>query len=121
MKNLITPIITVSITLIISYFVFAQDSNSIVPPLCVNENTILGRLADYCPIRYAMAESELRNQIVTNEDGGIIVLAGSKLLKYDNNLNLLRKVDLDVDINERLKTVRENDIKISELIRFYWW
>jgi hypothetical protein len=126
MKKLITPAITISITLIISYFVFAQeriphDINSTEVPLCVGDNTILGRLADYCPIRLAMAQSELQNQIVTNVDGGIIVLAGSKLLKYDNNLNLLRKVDLDVDINERLKNVRENDIKISELFRFYWW
>jgi hypothetical protein len=126
MKNLFVPAMTMAITLVISYFVFAQeriphDINAVETPACVGDNTLLGRLADYCPIRYAMAESEFQNQVVTNTDGGVIVLAGSRLFKYDRDLNLLRRVDLDVDINERLKVIRDNDIKISELVRFYWW
>lgn len=127
MKKLITPAATILLTVFVSYIVFAQeriphDANSDAEiPLCVGNNTIVGRLADYCPLRLVMAESELQNQITTNEDGGIIVLAGSRLLKYDKDLNLLRKVDLDVSVNERLKTIRENDIKISELVRFFWW
>ncbi|MEN6387180.1 MAG: hypothetical protein ABFD79_18530 [Phycisphaerales bacterium] len=130
MKKLIAPAITVSITLFVSYFVFAQgqriphDINAVeLPPGvgCVGDNTLAGRLADYCPIRYAMAQNEFHNQVITNTDGGIIVLAGSQLLKYDKDLNLLRKIDLDIDINDKLKSVRQNDIKISELVRFYWW
>jgi hypothetical protein len=126
MKNLIVPATTVAITLCISYFVFGQeriphDINAVQTPACVGDNTLLGRLADYCPVRQQMAQYELQNQMVTNADGGIIILAGSRLLKYDRDLNLLRRVDLDVDINERIRNIRENDIKISELIRFYWF
>ena len=126
MKKLITPAITILVTLFISYFVFAQeriphDANIAAIPQCVGDNTILARIANYCPIRFAVAQAELQQQVVTNTDGGIIVLSGGKLLKYDKDLNLLRKVDLDVDINEKLRNVREKDIRISELIRFYWW
>jgi len=108
------------------YFVFAQeripyDVNDARIPDCVGDNTIAGRMANYCPFRVAMAQSELQNHLTTNTDGGIIVLAGNRLLKYDKDLNLLRKVELDVEINERLQTIRANDIKISELVRFLWW
>ncbi|HBG26958.1 MAG: hypothetical protein A2Y10_12285 [Planctomycetes bacterium GWF2_41_51] len=124
MKNL--NLLAVVILLSVLYLVFAQeriphDMNASETPDCVGGNTLAGRMANYCPFRVAMAESELQNQIVTNTDGGIIVLAGSRLLKYDRDLNLLRKVELDVDINERLRTIRENDIRMSELLRFLWW
>ncbi len=120
MKKLLTPIIIV-LVLFISYFLFAQqciphDVNAIEPPLTVGDNT--GRLADYSLVHLASAQSELQNHIVTNTDGGIIVMAGSFLLKYDKDLNLLRKVQIDVSMNEKIKNIHENDIQLSESIRF---
>lgn len=36
----------------------------------------------------------MQKQMVATSDGGIIVLAGNRLLKYDKDLNLVREVEL---------------------------
>ena len=35
-----------------------------------------------------------RTQMVATDEGGVIVLAGNKLLKYDADLNLIKEVDV---------------------------
>ena len=35
-------------------------------------------------------------KMVATEDGGVVVLAGDRLLKYDKDLNLIKKVTVDV-------------------------
>lgn len=36
-------------------------------------------------------------KMVATEDGGVVVLIGNQLLKYDKDLNLIKKVTVDVD------------------------
>jgi hypothetical protein len=36
-------------------------------------------------------------QMVASNDGGVIILAGHKLYKYDKNLNLVKEVDLKTE------------------------
>jgi len=36
----------------------------------------------------------MQKQMVATNDGGVIVLAGNKLLKYDKDLNLVKEVEL---------------------------
>lgn len=36
-------------------------------------------------------------QMVATKDGGVIILKGKTLLKYDRNLELIKKVDLEFD------------------------
>jgi len=39
-----------------------------------------------------------KSSMVASNDGGVIVLLGNKLYKYDKNLNLVKEVELKVDM-----------------------
>jgi len=58
----------------------------------------------------------MQKQMVATNDGGVIVLAGNKLLKYDKDLNLVKEVELKTDVElkmdvgsmqEMMKTMKE--------------
>jgi len=40
----------------------------------------------------------MQKQMVVTSDGGVIVLAGNKLYKYDKNLNLVKEVEIKIDV-----------------------
>lgn len=39
----------------------------------------------------------MHRKIIATEDGGVIVMVGNKLLKYDKDLNLIKKVEITRD------------------------
>ena len=46
---------------------------------------------------HGMMSMMMPKQIVASNDGGVIVLAGNKLYKYDKNLALVKEVEVKVD------------------------
>jgi len=44
-----------------------------------------------------MAQSMTRPELVATSDGGVCVLVGGKLMKYDGQLNLVKEAELKVD------------------------
>jgi hypothetical protein len=44
-----------------------------------------------------MAQSMAHEAMVATSDGGVVVLAAGKLIKYDSSLGLVKEVDLKVD------------------------
>lgn len=49
------------------------------------------------PTQGMMMKSMMEKSIVATEDGGVVVLIGNKLLKYDKNLNLQKEVEIKID------------------------
>jgi hypothetical protein len=54
------------------------------------------------PMMKAMEKS-----MVATEDGGVIVLAGNKLIKYDKDLNVVKEADIKVDMVAMQKQMSE--------------
>jgi hypothetical protein len=52
-----------------------------------------------CDTHRMVAEAMTRQTVVPTSDGGIVVVAGGKLAKYDASLNLVKETDLKVDYN----------------------
>jgi hypothetical protein len=52
-----------------------------------------------CDTHRMVAEAMARQNLVPTSDGGVIVMAGGKLAKYDANLNLVKETDIKVDYN----------------------
>ncbi|MGA2916476.1 MAG: hypothetical protein ABSE89_10665 [Sedimentisphaerales bacterium] len=76
-----------------SYFVFAQEQSNV------------SETAGICQIHLMTAQSLIQRQIVTPADGGVIILVGNKLLKYDKDLNLLREAEFEVDLEKTYKEI----------------
>lgn len=60
------------------------------------------KMMGMCPM-YKM----MRKEMVAIEDGGVIVMVGNKLLKYDKDLNLKKEVEIKMDIEGMQKMMKE--------------
>ena len=49
------------------------------------------------PMPSMMMKSMMEKSMVATQDGGVVVLVGNKLLKYDKNLNLQKEVEIKID------------------------
>ncbi|MCX5712442.1 MAG: hypothetical protein NTY47_05160 [Candidatus Omnitrophica bacterium] len=52
----------------------------------------------------------MQKQMVATNDGGVIVLAGSKLLKYDKDLNLVKEAELKTGVELKMDVGSMQDI-----------
>jgi hypothetical protein len=50
-----------------------------------------------CP-EHMMMNKMMDHALVATNDGGVIILAGNKLIKFDKDLNMVKKAEVDLDI-----------------------
>ncbi len=62
-----------------------------------------GKMMGMCP----MMKSMMERSVVATSDGGVIVVAGNKLTKYDKDLNVVKEVELKMDM-EGMQKMMEN-------------
>lgn len=54
-----------------------------------------------------MMQMMAKKQLVATEDGGVVLLLGNKLVKYDKKLNLVKEVELNIDTEGIRKMMKE--------------
>lgn len=54
-----------------------------------------------------MMKMMMDKTIVATKDGGVVVMIGNKLLKYDKNLNLKKEVEIEVDFEQMFEKMKE--------------
>jgi hypothetical protein len=57
-----------------------------------------GMMMGMCPMHSMMMKMMMGKSLVATEDGGIVVMSGNKLMKYDKDLNLKKEVELKMDM-----------------------
>ncbi len=62
-----------------------------------------GKMMGMC----SMMQSMMQKQVVSTGDGGIIVVAGNKITKYDKDLNVVKEVEQKMDM-EGMQKMMEN-------------
>jgi len=53
-----------------------------------------GEMNEKCPMHGMMMKRMMEKSIIATSDGGVIVLAGNKLIKYDKDLNVVKEVEI---------------------------
>ncbi len=53
-----------------------------------------------CPMQAMMMKQMMSRTILETEDGGIVVMMGNRIVKYDKKLNLVGEVELKVDMEK---------------------
>ncbi|MBU1887685.1 MAG: hypothetical protein KKB46_00620 [Candidatus Omnitrophica bacterium] len=68
-----------------------------------------------------MREKMMQRDMVAAKDGGVILLIGNQLMKYDKDLNLVKEVEIKVDMETMMKKMKEyremmkkNDMDMGE-------
>lgn len=54
-----------------------------------------------------MMKKMMSKEMVATKDGGVVVLFGNKLMKYDKNLNLVKETKIKIDMEAMKKKMRE--------------
>ncbi|MHC4114686.1 MAG: hypothetical protein ACYSSL_05130 [Planctomycetota bacterium] len=66
-----------------------------------------GQMMRMCPMHHTMMGSMMSKAIAPTEDGGVIVLAGDKLIKYDKDLTLVKEVKIEMDMEGMQKKMSQ--------------
>lgn len=56
---------------------------------------------------HGMMKSMMERTVLTTADGGIIIVQGNKLTKYDKNLNVIKEVELKTDFDSMHGMMRD--------------
>ncbi len=65
------------------------------------------KMAPMCPVHRMTAQSMFARSITATEDGGVVVLAGNMLMKFDENLNFVKEVQIKIDTEAIQKDIKE--------------
>ena len=68
---------------------------------------MMGDKMGMCPMMGGMMSSMMGKTMVGTSDGGVIVLNGNKLTKYDKDLNLVKEVEAKMDMEGMQKNMME--------------
>ena len=60
-----------------------------------------------CPLHAEVAKTMMKRELVATADGGVVVLQGSTLSKYDKDLNLVKELELKCDVEAARAKMRE--------------
>ncbi|MDD5557359.1 MAG: hypothetical protein PHN82_08935 [bacterium] len=69
-----------------------------------------------CPMHGEMAVKMMKPAVFTTQDGGVILLMGNKLAKYDRDLELQKEIELKCD-KEGMKKMMEEMCEASPQCR----
>ena len=64
-----------------------------------------------CP----MMNSMMGRSVVATNDGGVVVVTGNKLIKYDKDLNVVKEVELKMDM-EAMKKNMDDMMKMCPMM-----
>jgi len=60
----------------------------------MGKGMMAGKMMGNCP----MMKSMMERTIIATSDGGIVIAMGNKITKYDKDLNLIKDVELNMDM-----------------------
>ncbi len=126
-KTIITAVIA-AVVVASAYSVFADERQGSRsgrhrwPQKKSHEEGHMGyrQMRGMCPLHMMLAKSLTNTQIVAGDDGEVIVMAGLKLMKYDKDLELIKAVDLEIDIEaarKKMEQIMEDCPRRKELMR----
>jgi hypothetical protein len=114
-KSFVTAGVVFIVAVAGSYVAYGQTGRDGMMGRNASEQNMRGSDGTTMPLRGMMAQSMAhamsQQSLVATSDGGVIVLAGGKLMKYDGGLGLVKEVQLNVDydrMQERMQRMMEN-------------
>lgn len=111
MKRWIVVIGVAVLAVIGSYSVFAQGRQPAQPPMGggMGRGMMQGQAGQggmMCPMCGAMGGAMMQKSLVDVDDG-FVVAVGNKLIKYDDDLNKVKEVTIDIDISAMQQTMAQ--------------
>lgn len=112
MKRVRTLVVLVAVLIAFLAIAFAQESGQTQRPMMGKEMKA-GKMKSH-PMHGMMMKKMMERQMVATKDGGVVVMVGNKLLKYDKNLKLVKEAELKIDYEAMKKKFKEKCARYKE-------
>lgn len=107
MKKLVLLFMLLAFVMTTSVISYAEEKGSMMGK--EHKGSMKGK--GYMPCM--MMKKMMQREMVVTEDGGVIVMVGNKLMKYDKDLNLVKEAEIKVDMEAMMEKCREMMKKCS--------
>lgn len=112
MKKIWIVAMAALITVGVAYFALAEEpmgkmmGKEMMPKPMMGKG-MPGACPMMCPMHTMMAKCMMHKEMVATEEGGVIVMMGNKLMKYDKDLNMVKEVEMQIDMEAIQKKMQE--------------
>lgn len=111
MKNLASVVVLAVLFFSVSVVSFAEETGGVKGHMTgkgmMMEEEKEGRAKDMRAMHGMMMKQMMKKSIVATKDGGVVVMVGKKLLKYDRNLNLVKEAEIKVDMSKMKEMMKK--------------
>lgn len=66
-----------------------------------------GKMKEMCPMHGMMMKQMMEREVIATGDGGVLVLLGNKIIKYDKDLNLIKEAEIKLDMEGMQKMMMQ--------------
>lgn len=66
-----------------------------------------GKMKEMCPMHDMMMKQMMEREVIATADGGVLVLLGNKMIKYDKDLNLVKEAEIKPDMEGMQKMMMQ--------------
>jgi Na+/H+ antiporter NhaB len=112
MNGLKTLVVLMAFAIAFSAIAFAQEAEEVSNPTTEKEMKAAKMKKHH--MYGMMMKKMMEKQMVATKDGGVVVMVGKKLFKYDRNLNLVKEVELNIDYKAMKRELKERCKKYKE-------
>jgi len=113
MKRLMIVAVPVALLAMVgSYGVLAQQDSQTSQPPSGTMGRGMGMMGQGgqthgCAMCGMMAGSMMMKTMTATPDGGVIVAVGNRLIKYDNQLNVVKDTEMKIDMNQMFSSMQK--------------
>ena len=108
MKKVIFAVVVIGLFMTTSVISFAQEKGSMMGKGM--KGSMKGKadegMMGVCPMR-SMMKTMMGKTMVATGDGGVIVMMCNKLMKFDKDLNLVKEVEIKMEMEGMAKMMKE--------------
>ena len=66
-----------------------------------------GKMKSMCPMHAMMMKQMMGREMIATADGGVLILLGNKIIKYDKDLNLVKEAEIKPDMEGMQKMMMQ--------------
>lgn len=107
MKKTMFLAVAIILSILMASVSYAQDASkakNVMPgSKMLADKPMMNKCMCMCPMHGMM----MKKMMVAAQDGGVVIMMGSKILKYDKDLNLVKEAELKMDIEGMKKMMKE--------------
>jgi len=103
MKRLVIVVTAGILVVFAGYRVFARQHTKQMGGGMMSEKVKQKCPMPECPMCMMMCKSMMDKSLIAAEDGGVILMAGCKLIKFDKDLNKVKEAEIEIDTEQMQK------------------